>query len=394
MNKVIYKERTHTNSIKWDGCEEEFGSPDLLPLWVADMDFEAPSCVKEAMKAYAEFGVFGYYMPPKEYEDAFIAWEEKYHQYQVKREWMRFAPGVVPAISWLVQILTKEQDAVLTMPPVYHPFSKVIVDNHRTPIESPLIRAEETYVINYEEFERKIIEHEVKLFIFCSPHNPVGRVWTWEEIHHVMEICKRHHVYVIADEIHQDIIMQGYRHVNVASTGEYDDMLITLTAATKTFNLAACQNAIALIPNKELRQTYDKYMERLQIHGGNAFGYIAVQSAYEQGREWLEEVLSIVKGNYEYMKSQLKSALPDVWIANLEGTYLMWMDLGKYINSGEMKQVMQEECGLAVNYGVSFGGEKSSTCIRVNLATSRENIEIAARRIIQAIAIRIEKQNS
>lgn len=385
MKNVIYRERKNTDSAKWDGCEEKFGSGSLLPMWVADMDFEAPACVKEAIKEYVDLGVFGYHRVSEGYETAFIQWEKKHHDYQVQGEWMRFAPGVVPAINWLIHILTEEQDSIIIMPPVYYPFRDAIVNNDRTLVESPLVRTEHGYVMDYQDFEQKISDNDVKMFVFCSPHNPVGRVWTSEEIRQVMDICKRHHVYVIADEIHQDIIMQGYRHVTTATTGEYDDILVTLTAATKTFNLAACQNSILVIPNGAIREMYDQYMNKLRVKDGNAFGYIAVQSAYEQGREWLEEVLHIIEGNYEYMKTNIQEALPLVWIPNLEGTYLMWMNLGQYIKPKEMKRVIQDECGLAVDYGDWFGDEENAAFIRINLATKRENIELATQRIIQAL---------
>lgn len=219
MNKVVYKDRKHTDCDKWDGCKERFGEEDLLPLWVADMDFEVPVCVKDALKKYVDFGVYGYYAVPQSYYDAFIQWEEKYHGYKVKQDWIRFAPGVVPAFNWMMHILTKEKDAVLIMPPVYYPMKDAVINNNRTLIESPLKRTETGYVIDYGDFEQKIRENDVKLFIFCTPHNPVGRVWTKEEIQKVLDICKKYHVYVIADEIHQDIIMRGYEKVTAPQWG-------------------------------------------------------------------------------------------------------------------------------------------------------------------------------
>lgn len=386
MNKVIYKERKHTDCDKWDGCKGQFGEEDLLPLWVADMDFEAPSCVKDALKRYVDFGVFGYYNVPQEYYDAFMNWEEKYHGYKVSQDWIRFAPGVVPAFNWMIHILTKENDAVIIMPPVYYPMKDAVVNNNRTLVESPLKLTETGYVMDFEDFEQKIKENDVKLFIFCTPHNPVGRVWTKEEIKKVLDICKKHEVYVIADEIHQDIIMNGYEKITAAAVGDYDDIMVTLTAASKTFNLAGCQNSIVVIPDEKLRNLYDEYLVRLRIKSGNAFGYIAVQSAYEGGREWLDEVLEIIEGNYHLMKSMLQEKLPDVWVAELEGTYLMWIDLGAYVKPEDMKEVIQKKCGLAVDYGSWFGENRYDTFIRVNLATTRENVELAAKKIIEALA--------
>ena len=385
MNQIIYKERKNTNSMKWDNCGEKFGNEKLLPLWVVDMDFEVPECVKDAIKEYADFGVFGYYNTPHAYADAFIRWEETYHNYQVKREWMRFAPGVVPAVNWLMHILTREQEGVIIMPPVYYPFRDAILNNNRQLVESPLVRTENGYVMDYKDFEEKIMEHDVKLFILCSPHNPVGRVWRSGEIQRVLDICKKHHVYVISDEIHQDIVMSEYRQITAATTGDYDDILVTLTAATKTFNLAGCQNSIVIIPNEKIRDMYDGYLEKIRISSGNAFGYIAVQSAYEGGREWLEEALTIIEDNFKRMKAMLEEKLPKVWIPNLEGTYLMWIDLGAYISPKRIEEVLQNQCHLAVDYGEWFGGKEYSTFIRVNLATKWENIEMAADQLIKAL---------
>lgn len=385
MSQVIYKDRFGTDCNKWDGCEEKFGDENLLPLWVADMDFEAPSCVKQALKEYVDFGVFGYYQIPNRYYEAFINWEKTYHDYDVKKEWIRFAPGVVPAFNWLIHILTNERDGVLITPPVYYPFKDAVVNNNRTLVESPLMRLEDHYELDYEDFERKIKEQNVKLFIFCTPHNPVGRVWKRDEIVKALDICKKYGVYVIADEIHQDIIMDGYQKVTAAATGNYDEIMVTLTAATKTFNLAGCQNSIVVIPNESLRKRYDDYLTRLRITGGNAFGYIAVQSAYEGGRKWLDEVLNIIEENYHLMKSILEEKLPKVWIPKLEGTYLMWIDLGAYVSADEIESVIQKDCGLAVDYGSWFGGEAYGTFIRVNLATREENIRLAAEKIAEAL---------
>lgn len=382
---VNYKERKHTNSVKWDGCQEKFGKEDLLPLWVADMDFEVPECVKDALREYVDFGVFGYYEAPREYTDAFITWEKKYHNYEVKPEWIRFSPGVVPAFNWAVQSLTREEDSVIIMPPVYFPFFEAVRNNKRKLVECPLIRTQQGYTMNYEEFEQKIIKHQVKVFIFCSPHNPVGRIWKEEEIRRVMEICKKHHVYVIADEIHQDIEMSGHTQIPAASIGNYDEILITVTAGTKTFNLAGCQNSVVIIPDEALRVLYDQYVTQLRIQSGNAFGYIAVQSAYEKGRPWLNEVLAMIEGNYRLAKEILEKGLPEIWIAELEGTYLMWIDLGAYVKPEEMEHLMQEECGIAVDYGDWFGGREYACCIRLNLATRQENVREAAERIVAAL---------
>lgn len=382
MQQVKYKDRRHTQSRKWDGCLAKFGREDLLPLWIADMDFEAPQCVKDALKSYVDMGAFGYYDPPQEYFDAFIRWEEGRHGYKVEKEWIRFAPGVVPAFNWIIHMLTKKNDAVIIMPPVYYPFREAVENNHRKLVVSPLIRTEDSYVMDYEGFEKAVVEEQVKLFIFCSPHNPAGRVWKKEEIQKILDICKKHHVYVISDEIHQDLVMSGNTQIPSATTGDYDEILITLTAATKTFNLASCQNSFVVIPDEGLRERYDVHLEELRIHGGNAFGYVAVKSAYESGEPWLEEVLDIIESNYKLLKDKLELELPKIWIPRLEGTYLMWIDLAAYVKPEEVEEIIGNRCGLAVDYGAWFGGKESGSCIRINLATRRENIELAAEKII------------
>ena len=390
MNLVKYIDRKNTDCAKWDGLEKSFSRGDLLAMWVADMDFQVPECVRDALKEYVDMGAFGYYVPPAAYYDAFIEWEKKYHGYEVEREWMRFAPGVVPAFNWLVQLLAGEGEAVAVMQPVYYPFMMAAENNGRRLVNCPLLSTEHGYEMDYESFEETIVREDVKAFIFCSPHNPVGRVWKRDEIRRVLDICKRHNVYVISDEIHHDIIMSGHEHVPSATAGEtagaYDDIMVTLTAATKTFNLAAVQNSIVIIPDEKLREMWDRFTTGIRISGGNAFGYVAVKAAYENGRPWFDELLGIIEGNFRYLRDRLKAELPEVKVADLEGTYLMWIDLSAYVNEVEaMQRLMEDECGIAVDYGAWFGGDEYAGCIRVNLATCRENIETAANRIITAL---------
>lgn len=372
---IIYKERKGTNCEKWDGLLEEYGREDLLPVWVADMDFEAPSCVKKALLEYVDFNVYGYYHVPESFYQAIISWEEKYQGYHVKKEWIRFIPGVVPAIYWLVQMWTKKGESVLVMPPVYYPFLNSVKETGRKLVECPLQKDGERYTMNLELFERQIQEENVKVFILCSPHNPVGRVWTREELQAVLDICERYGVYVIADEIHQDIIMSGHKKVTAAACGDYDEYLITLASASKSFNLAGFQCAYAIIPNEELRGEYDRLAKELHFTEGTNFAYIATQAAYEHGRPWLDSVCEIIEGNYQYLKRELEMTMPEVKIAPLEGTYLAWMDMSAYVNPEQMKDAILNTCHLAVDFGEWFGGDNYKSHIRLNLATSKENIK-------------------
>ena len=394
MSLIKYVDRKNTDCAKWDGLEHTFSRGDLLAMWVADMDFKVPECVSDALKDYIDMGAFGYYVPPEGYYNSFIEWERKYHGYEIKREWMRFAPGVVPAFNWLVQMLAGEGEAVAIMQPVYYPFMRAIENNGRRLVNCPLLLTENGYEMDYEGFEKVIVREDVKTFIFCSPHNPVGRVWKKDEIRQVLDICKRHNVYVISDEIHHDLIMSGHEHVPSATVGDtdgaYDSILVTLTAATKSFNLAALQNSIVIIPDEKIRAVWDKFTEGIRIKGGNAFGYIAVEAAYKNGRPWLEEILGVIEGNYRYLRDRLESELPGVRVADLEGTYLMWIDLSAYLDPDELKEggmerFMEDRCGIAADYGAWFGGDEYAGCIRINLATRRENVEMAAERLISEL---------
>lgn len=376
MEELKYVDRRNTNCNKWDGQSGMFGEEGLHAMWVADMDFQAPQCVLKALHDYVNIGVFGYYKIPDAYYQAFINWEEKRHGYKVKKEWIRFSPGVVAGFHWLVQMLTDPGDAIIVQTPVYYPFLNAVNNNHRTLICSDLKNDSGKYSINYEDFEKKIRENSVKLFILCSPHNPAGRVWKEEELKKLFQICRKYGVYIISDEIHQDLVFEGHKHVPSLSVGDYHDLIITLAAPSKTFNLAGGQNSLVIIPDEELRKKWDQYTTENRVISGNPFGYIAAQAAYEEGESWLESVIDTIWTNYEYLCRELSDKLPKAVITPLEGTYLCWIDLGAYVAAENMKDIIQKKCHLAVDYGDWFGGERFGTQIRINLATSRENVKI------------------
>lgn len=385
METIIYKDRENTNCEKWDGLQEQYGQSGLLPMWVADMDFEAPACVQKALKAYIEFNVYGYYKVPTGFYQSFIDWEKNYHNYNVKREWLRVMPGVVPAIYWCVQMLTEAQDSVVVMPPVYYPFFHAVKETGRNVVECPLKRDGDSYTMDMELFEKLVCQEQVKVLILCSPHNPVGRVWTRQELKEVLDLCKEHHVYMIADEIHQDLIMEGQKQITAATVGDYDEILLTVTAATKTFNLAGCQSAFLIVPDEKLRLRCDEMLKKLHLSEGNSFGYVAVQAAYENGRSWLEQALAVIRGNYQYLKKELEDQLPKAVVAPLEGTYLAWVDLSAYIEPGKTEEIIQRKCQLAVDYGEWFGGKEYEQFIRLNLATRTKNVKEAVERICECL---------
>lgn len=381
MEELIYRDRRGTNASKWNRLSPHFTREDLLGLWVADMDFAAPACVREALHKQVDFGVFGYDVTPDAYYEAFLHWEKTYHGYEPQRAWLRYSPGVVAGFNWLIQLLTKPGDGVLVQTPVYYPFLSAATDNGCRLVENELVNTAGVYTVDLADFERKLTEEHVKVFLLCSPHNPVGRVWRREELAAMLELCRVHGVYVISDEIHHDFTHGGHKHIPAATVGEYDDMLVTLTAPSKTFNLAGLKNSVVIIPDEKLRKAWDSYTGKLHTATGGSFGVIAAQAAWEGGRPWLEQVLQTVEGNYELLRTELVPRKPELILSPLEGTYLAWLDLGAYVKPQEMAAAVEGRCGLAVDYGAWFGGH--APChIRINLATRPENI----RQAIQSLA--------
>lgn len=385
MEEIKYVDRVGTDCSKWDSMDARFGDNDLMALWVADMDFMAAECVRKAAREYADFGIYGYYKVPDAYYQNFIDWEEKYHHCHIEKQWLRFSPGVVSPINWYVNMKTKPGDGIIVLTPVYYPFLDAIRDNGRQLISCDLVRKDKVYHIDYADFEKKIVDNKVKLFILSSPHNPVGRVWKKEELEQLLAICRKHQVFVVADEIHHDLIMPGYEHTEILNIPGYTDMLVVLTAGSKTFNLAGCKNSFVILPDEKLRQEYDDFLAALRIRGGNAFGYVAVAAAFGGGRPWLEGVIDIIHKNAQYVEETLAEKLPEAVISPLEGTYLQWVDLGAYVKPNETQELIQNKCRLAVDYGEWFGGERFGSFIRLNLATSPENIKEAVSRIVKNI---------
>ncbi len=385
MEEIKYVDRVGTDCNKWDSMDARFGDNDLMALWVADMDFMVPECVRKAAREYADFGIYGYYKVPDAYYQNFIDWEEKYHHCHIEKQWLRFSPGVVSPINWYVNMKTQPGEGVIVLTPVYYPFLDAIRDNGRQLISCDLVRKDKVYHIDYADFEKKIVDNKVKLFILSSPHNPVGRVWKKEELEQLLAICRKHQVFVVADEIHHDLIMPGYEHTEILNIPGYTDMMVVLTAGSKTFNLAGCKNSFVILPDEKLRQEYDDFLAALRIRGGNAFGYVAVAAAFGGGRPWLDSVIDIIHKNAQYVEETLAEKLPEAVVSPLEGTYLQWVDLGAYVKPNETKTLIQDKCRLAVDYGEWFGGERFGSFIRLNLATSPENIKEAVSRIVKNI---------
>ena len=381
--KEYLVERKGTYSLKWDALDKRFGNADLISMWVADMEIKAPKEVIEALKERCEHGVFGYSYVSDEYYNSVIKWLKEKHNYEIKKEWLRFTNGVVTAIYCFVNIFTKVDDAILILTPVYYPFHNAVKDNNRKLITCDLKNTDGYFTIDYDEVEKKIVENKVKLFIQCSPHNPAGRVWKEEELAKILEICKKHNVLVISDEIHQDITMKGYKHIPsaIVANGKYADNLITVSAASKTFNLAGLIHSNIIISNDELRKKYDKEIKKINQTEINILGMLATQVAYEKGSEWLENVKEIIEDNFNYLKTELNKHIPEITITNLEGTYLVFLDLRKIIPIDKVKEFIQDKCNLAIDFGEWFGASFKGF-IRINLATDPEIVKKAVESII------------
>jgi len=384
FEKKYYVERFGTNCVKWDGMKTAYGELDLIPLWVADMDFRCPDSVVEAVQKAVNNGAFGYYETPDSYYDAFIAWEKEHRGYEVKREWLVYTPGVVSGLFAMVNACTEPGDTCLTLNPVYPPFFAAVRESGRKLVTSMMNDDHGVYTVDYADFEKKIVENDVKMYIHCSPHNPVGRVWTREELVTLLEICRKHGVLVVSDEIHQDIIMPGQTQIPTATVGDYSDMLVTMTAPSKTFNLAGCQTSFAIIPSDEIRAKFQKVFGSVHLGNGSSFGAIACEAAYTGGAEWLEGCIETIWNNYCYLRDTLAKELPAAVVSPLQGTYLSWVDLKDVFGSGNTAEYTQKRARLAVNIGDGFYGDgENKSHIRINLATSSDLIVEAVDRLIR-----------
>lgn len=379
-------ERRGTNCLKYDFAKERGRREELLPLWVADMDFETAPCVKKRLQKAVEHGIFGYSEGKEDYFAAVHAWYERYYGWDVKKEWLIKTPGVVYALAACVRAFTQKGDAVLLQQPVYYPFGEVILDNGRKLVNSPLVLTNGRYEMNFADLEEKIVLEKVKLFLLCSPHNPVGRVWTREELRKVGEICLRHGVLVVSDEIHSDFTWPGKKHqVFAALDPAFSDITVTCTAPSKTFNLAGLQISNIFIENAELRKRFQKEVARTGYSQVGLFGLIACQAAYEEGHEWLEELKAYLYENLLFVRSFLKEQVPEVKLVEPEGTYLLWLDFRGLSLSGEqLEDLIVKKAKLWLDSGRMFGPDGEGFQ-RINIACPRSVLVRAMEQLRDAV---------
>lgn len=380
-------DRKNSDCLKYDFAVERGKLADILPLWVADMDFRTASCITERMKKDVELGIFGYTNHKDNYFQAIANWYQTYFDWTVEKEWLVKTPGVVFAIAMAIQALTKEGDGVLIQQPVYYPFAAVVKDNNRKLVNSPLILKDGHYEMNFEELETKIVEENVKLFLLCSPHNPVGRVWTKEELQKVGEICLKHGVKIVSDEIHSDFVYPGHKHYILPTVDErLKDISIICTAPSKTFNLAGLQVSNIFIPNPEIRKAFLKRLDAAGYCEVNMLGQHACQAAYEGGREWLEQLKVYLKGNLDFARDFLEKRIPQIKLVEPEGTYLIWLDCRELgLSEHDLEDLIVNQAKLWLDAGAMFG-KVGAGFERINLACPRSLLQEALERLEKAVA--------
>ena len=379
-------DRRNTASTKHD-MVEAYGYPaDVLPMWVADMDFEVPPCVTDALQKTVDHGIFGYSFPTEGYFLAVQNWFHNHFSWEIEKDWIQFAPGVVFALATAIRVMTQPKDAVLVTPPVYYPFYNVINNNDRKLVESLLLYEDGKYTIDFEDFEKKIVEEDVKLFILCSPHNPICRVWTREELERIGEICRRHGVKVISDEIHCDFTWPGITHIPfIKACPQLAEDTIVCTAPSKSFNLAGLQTSNIIIPGAAMREAWQKEMLRINYHVPNSLGLRACQAAYEGGEQWLSECKAYMKGNLDYVRAFLEENIPQIKLVEPEGTYFAWLDCsGLGMTKDELDDMIIHKAKLWLDTGSLFG-VCAEQFQRVVLACSRQVVVQAMEQLKQAI---------
>lgn len=379
-------DRSNTNSIKYDFASERGMPEDLIPLWVADMDFRTPPAVTEALINASSHGIFGYSEVKMPYFQSLQSWYHNYFNWELERRWLVKTPGVVYAICTAIRAYTRPGDRILIQRPVYYPFSHSILDNDRVLVNNPLVYRDGSYSVDFEDFERKIKSNDVRLFILCNPHNPVGRVWSREELARMGEICLKYNVIVVSDEIHADFVYPGFVHTVFADLKpEFSQNCVTCTAPSKTFNLAGLQVSNIFISNKELRDSFRKEIYRTGYSQLNTLGLTACYAAYTEGRPWLEELKSYLMKNVTYVKEFLQKELPEIRLVQPEGTYLLWLDFQALgLSEEELEDLIVGKAKLWLDRGTMFGPEGKGFQ-RINIACPRSTLEKAMNQLRHAV---------
>ena len=376
--------RKHTDALKLEALAPRWGRTDLLPMWVADMDFKTPPFIVEVMKKRMECEVFGYTVKPESWYEAIISWQKRRHKWTITKEMISFVPGVVPALAMAVQAFTQRGEKVMIQQPVYNPFAQVIRNNHRELVNCPLELKDGQYYINFKLFEKKI--KGCKLFLFCHPHNPGGRVWTREELEKIATICAQNNVIIVADEIHADLTLLPYEHIPFASVSEEAKQnSVVFASPSKAFNMAGLATSYAVIANPTLRRRFESYVEGNELAGGNVFAFNTVVAAYNKGEEWLQQMLTYVQGNIDEVVSYIKENIPQLKVIAPQASYLVFIDFSALqLNQKDIVALCTNRAHLALNDG-SIYGEEGNGYMRINLACPRSVVRQALAQLKDAI---------
>ena len=379
-------DRRNTKSVKYDLAAKKGMPEDVLPLWVADMDFRVSSYIQEAIARQVEHGVFGYSDTGEEYFEAVKGWMKRHHGWDVEADWLVKPPGVVFALSLAVKAFTEPGDSVLIQQPVYYPFKRVVEVNGRRTISNTLVYENNKYFMDFEDFEEKIIREKIKLFILCNPHNPVGRVWTKEELSQIADICYESGTLIISDEIHADLTLPPYKHPTFALISEKARMnSLVFMSPSKAFNMPGLASSYVIIENEELRHRFQTYMEASEFNEGHLFAYLSVAAAYSHGTEWLEQVLTYIKENVDFTENYLKEHIPTIKMIRPQASYLIFLDCRELgLNQEELNRLFIEDAHLALNDGATFGKEGEGF-MRLNIACPRATLECALKQLEQAV---------
>ncbi|WP_337510975.1 MalY/PatB family protein [Acidaminococcus intestini] len=377
-------DRSQNRSSKYDEREKVFGTMDVIPLWVADMDFRTAQPIIDACRKKAEEGIWGYTSRPASYFEAVREWEEKRNQWNPDTRLMSWAIGVVPAMASLIKLFTKKGDRILFQTPVYSEFYDITEHTGRTVAETQMTRTETGWTVDFEDFEKKA--KDAKVFLFCNPHNPLGIVWTAEDIQKMMKICQKYGLLVVSDEIHSDLIFHGKKHTpTVLAAPFYKDHIITCVSATKTFNLAGLQASTTIFPDEDMKARFDTYWSSMDIHRNNAFSSVAMEAAYREGEEWLEQLLAYISDNFDFVRSYCKEYIPEIKPNLPDATYLMWLDCRDlHMTNDELVDFFIHQAKLGLNPGHSFGRSLSGY-MRLNVACPRKTLEKALGQLKRAV---------
>jgi cystathionine beta-lyase len=376
--------REFTASLKYDGQQEVFGRTDIIPMWVADMDFAAPAAITRALVERATHPVYGYTIYPDSLYDSLINWLKHRHGWHIKREWIVMCPGVVPSLHAAILAFTKPDESVIVQPPVYFPFFSAITNTGRSLIQNPLRLENNHYTIDFEHLE--LCAANARMLLLCSPHNPVGRVWTKDELKQLLQIAEKYELVIFSDEIHADLIYPDFKHHMLATLSEYQNNIVTALAPSKTFNIPGLNLSVLIIPDAAQRSAINKAFDITHVNAANPFSIVAFEAAYRDGEAWLDALLKYLKETRDFVANYLITNLPKIHLIAPEGTYLLWLDcraLG--MNDAELKHFFVHVTGVGLSPGTLFG-ESGSGYMRMNIGTSRHMIAKALDNIAKALA--------